>query len=187
MKDSDIELKATEYNTLCRRKSVFKLSRNLLQKFFLVGRDNSSQLTLLCWEMDVFVVVAVIQSYSGLNVCSPIENNTVRKNLFLSVCHFLYPQIALREMKDLYPHSGLIGYGDSYLDSMLRYSKLFRLHAVLQDDAAGAVYTEKRKGPGYCYMIGRRPNSCSFGDITGLLFYSYLKFFVSCIFNGFNC
>ena len=31
-------------------------------------------------------------------------------------------------MNDLYPHGGLIGYGDSYLDNVLRYSKVFRLH-----------------------------------------------------------
>ena len=136
--------------------------------------------------MDVFFVVAVIQSYSGLKLCSPFKKNTVRKNLFLSVCHCLDPKISLREMNDLYPHGGLIGYGDSYLDSVLCYSKVFRLHAILHD-AAGAVYTEKRKGPGYCYIIGRGPNSCLFGHITGLLFCLYLKFFVPSIFNRFNC
>ena len=74
----------------------------------------------------------------------------------MSVCHCLDQKISLREMNELYPHCGLIGYGDSYLDSLLRYAKVFCLHAILHD-AAGAVYTEKRKGPGYCYMIGRGP------------------------------
>ena len=117
--------------------------------------------------MDVFFVVAVIQSYSGLKLCSPFKKNTVRKNLFLSVCHRLDPKVSLREMNDLYPHGGFIGYGDSYLDSVLRYSKVFRLHAIFHG-AAGAMYTEKRKGPGYCYIIGRGPNSCLFDHITGL-------------------
>ena len=71
----------------------------------------------------------------------------MRKNLFLSVCHWLDPKFSLRKMNEMYPHGGLIGYGDSYLDSVLRYSKLFRLRAILHD-AAGAVYTEKRKRPG---------------------------------------
>ena len=141
---------------------------------------------LFCWEMDVFFVVAVIQSYSGLKFCSPFKKNTVRKNLFLSVCHCLDPKISLREMNDFCPHGGLIGYGDSYLVSVLRYSKVFRLHAFLHD-AVGAVYTEKRKGPGYCYIIGRGPNWCLFGHITRLLFYLYLNFFVPSIFNPFNC
>ena len=131
--------------------------------------------------MDVFLVVAVIQSYTGLNPCSPFKKNTVRKNLFLSVCRCLDPKVSLREMNDFYPHGGLIGFGDSYLDS-----KVFRLHAILHD-AAGAVYTEKRKVPGYCYMIRRGPNSCLFGHITGLLFRLHLKFLVTSTFNGNNC
>ena len=135
--------------------------------------------------MDVFFVVAIIQSYSGLKLYSPFEKNTLRKNLFLSVCPCLDPKISLRELNDLYPHGGLIGYGDSYLDSRLRFSILFRLHAILHD-AAGAVYTEKRKRPGHCYMIRRGPNSCLFGQITGLLFCLYLKFFVPSIFNRSN-
>ena len=57
---------------------------------------------------------------------------------------------------------GLNGYGNSYLDSVFRYSKVFRLHAILHD-AAAAVRAHSNKGPGYCYMIGRGPNSCLLG------------------------
>ena len=46
------------------------------------------------------------------------------------------------------------------MDSVFRYSKVFRLHAILHD-AAGAVRVQSGKGPGYCYMIGRGPNSWS--------------------------
>ena len=136
--------------------------------------------------MDVFSVVALCQSYSGLNFCSRFKKDTVRRSLVLSVCHCLDLKIYLREMNDFYPLVGLIGNGESYLDSVLRYSKEFRLHAIVHD-AAGAVYTEKRKGPSYCFMIGSEPNSCLFGHITGLLFCLYLKFFVPSIFNQFNC
>ena len=82
MKDSDIELKATEYNTLLQKKKAFKLSRNLLQKIYRWRWDNSSQLTLFCWELDVFFVVAVIQSYSGLKVCSPFKQTQWGKIYF---------------------------------------------------------------------------------------------------------
>ena len=84
----------------------------------------------------------------------------------MSVCHCLDTKVFLREMNDLYPQGGLSGYGDSYLDNVLQYSKNLRLRGVLHD-AAGALYTKKRKGPGYCYMIASGPNSCLFDHITG--------------------
>ena len=77
---------------------------------------------------------------------------------------------------------GLIGYGSSYLDSVFRYSKVLRLHAILQD-AAGAFRSHTGKGRGYCYMIGRGPNSCLLGHVTGLLLCRYVKLFLPCIFN----
>ena len=78
---------------------------------------------------------------------------------------------------------GLIGYGNSCLDSVYPYSKVFRLHAILHD-AAGAVRAHSGKGPGYCYMIGRGPNSCLLGHVTGLLFCLYVNIFLLSIFNS---
>ena len=83
----------------------------------------------------------------GIETLFSLQKQHSEEKVFLSVFHCLDPKISLREMNELYPHGGLIGYGDSYLDSVLRYSKVFRLHAILHD-AGGAVYTEKRKGPG---------------------------------------
>ena len=59
--------------------------------------------------------------------------------------------------------------------------KLFRLHAISQD-AAGAVRSYSGEGPGYCYMIGRGPNSCLLGHVTGLLICLYVKLFLPSIF-----
>ena len=95
--------------------------------------------------------------------------NCTRKNLFLSACYYWYWTISLREVDQKFLHGGKIGNGDSYLNSVFPYSKVFRLHAILHD-AAGAVRLQTRKGPGYCYMIGRDPNCCLFGHVTGLLF-----------------
>ena len=78
---------------------------------------------------------------------------------------------------------GPIGYGNSYLDSVCRYPKVFRLQAILHDDA-GAVRAHSGKGPGYCFMIGRGPNSCLLGQVTGLLFCLYVKIFLQSIFNS---
>ena len=86
-------------------------------------------------------------------------------------------------MDQKFKFGGPIGYGNSYLDSVFRFSKVFRLHAILHD-AAGAVRSHSGKGPGYCYMIGRGPNSCLLGHVTGLLFSLYVKLFLPSIFNS---
>ena len=78
---------------------------------------------------------------------------------------------------------GTIGYEDSYLEFLFRHFQVFRLHAILHD-TAGAVRAHTGKGPGYCYMIGRRPNSCLLGHVTGLLLCHYLKLFLPSIFNS---
>ena len=88
-----------------------------------------------------------------------------------------------REMNQKFKFGGLIGYGNSYFDSVFRYSKVFRLHAILHD-AAGAVRSHSGKGPGYCYMIGRGPTSGLLGHVTGLLFRFYVKLFLPSIFNS---
>ena len=113
------------------------------------------------------------------------EHNNVRKNLFLSACFCLDSRLSLREMDQKIEFGGTIGYGDSYLESVFGYSKVFRLHAILHD-AAGAVRLQTGKGPGYCYMISRGPNCCLLGHVTGLLFCLYVKIFLPSIFNLFD-
>ena len=104
-------------------------------------------------------------------------HNCTRQNVFPSACFYWHGTISLREVGQKFLHGGKIGYGDSYLDSVLRYSKVLRLHAVLHY-AAAAVRLQTGKGPGYCCMIGRGPNCCLLGHVTGLLFCLYVKFFL---------
>ena len=111
------------------------------------------------------------------------ERNSVRKNLFLSTCYCWDSSLSFCEMHQKLIFGGLIGYGNSYFDSVFRYSKVFRLHAILHD-AAGAVRSHSGKGPGYCYMIGRGPNSYVLGHVTGLLFCLYVKLFQPSTFNS---
>ena len=111
------------------------------------------------------------------------EDNSVRKNVFLSACFCWDSRLSSRQMDQKLKFGGLIGYGNSCLDSVFRYSKIFRLHAILHP-AAGAVRSHSGKGPGYCYMIGRGPNSCLLGQVTGLLFCLYVKIFLPYIFNS---
>ena len=134
--------------------------------------------------MDVLYLISVFRLYPGLKMT--FEHNSVRKNLFLSSCFSWDSRLSLREMDQNFKFGGLIGYGNSYLDSVFRYSKVFRLLAVLHD-AAGAVRAHSGKGPGYCYMIGRGPISCLLGHVTGFFFCLYLKIFLPSIFNSVDC
>ena len=130
--------------------------------------------------MNVLFLISVLRLYPGFKMS--IEHNSVRKNLFLSACFCWDSGFSLREMDQKYNFGGLIGFGNSCLDSVFRYSKVFRLHAILHD-AAGAVLSHSGKEPGYCYMIGRGPNSCFLGHEAGLLFCLYVKLFLPSIFN----
>ena len=133
--------------------------------------------------MDVLFLISVFRLYPGLKMT--FEHNSVRKNLFLSACFCWDSELSLRELDQKFNFGGLIRYGKFYLDSVFRYSKIFRLHAILHD-AVEAVRTHTDKGPGYCYMIGRGPNSYLLGHVTGLLFCLYVKIFLPSIFNSVN-
>ena len=133
--------------------------------------------------MDVLFLMSIFRLYRGL--IKSFEHNSVRKNLFLTASFCWGSRFSLREMDQKFKFGGTIGYGDSYLDSLFLYSKLFRLHAI-SHDAAGAVRLQAGQGPGYCYMIGRGPNCCLLGHVTGLLFCLYVKIFLPSIFNLVN-
>ena len=127
--------------------------------------------------------MSIFRLYPGLKIS--FEHNSVRKNLFLSACFCWDSLLSLREMDQKVKFGGTIGFGDSYLHSVFHYFKVFRLHAILHN-AAGAVRAHSGKRPGYCYMIGRGPNSCLLGYVSGLLFCLYIKIFLPSIFNLFD-
>ena len=131
--------------------------------------------------MDVLFPISVFRLYPGLKLS--FEHKKVRKNLFLRASFCWDSSLSLCEMDQKFKLGALIGFGNSYLDSVFRYSKVFRLHSILHD-AAGAVRSHKGKGPGCCYMIGRGQNSCLLGHVTELFFCLYVKIFLPSIFNS---
>ena len=131
--------------------------------------------------MDVLFLISVFRLNLGLKMI--FKHNINRKNLFLSASVCWDSGLSLHEMDQKFKFVGLMGYGNSCLDSVLRYSKVFRLHAILHD-VAGAVRSHSGKGTGYCYMIGRGPKSCLLGHVTGLFFCPYIKLFLPSIFNS---
>ena len=126
--------------------------------------------------MDVLFLMSIFWLCPVLKMS--FEHNSVPKNLFPSACWcwdfwlFIYVRWTKK-----YKFGGIIGYGDSYLDFLFRHFKVFRLHGK-RHDAAGAVRAHSGKRPGYCYMIGRGPNSRLLGHRIGLIFCLYLKLFL---------
>ena len=131
--------------------------------------------------MDVLFLISVFRFYPGMKMS--FKHSSVRKNLLLSECFCWDSGLSLCEVDQKVKFGGLIGYGNSYLDCVFRYTKVFRLHTILHD-AAGAVRAHTGKGAGYCYMIGRGPNSCLLGHVTRLLFCFYVKLFLPSIINS---
>ena len=81
--------------------------------------------------------------YPGLKMS--FEHNSVRKDLFLSACFCWLYRLSLRKMDQNFKFSGIIGYGDSYLEFLFRHFKVCRLHAI-PHDAGGAVRAHIGKG-----------------------------------------
>ena len=92
--------------------------------------------------MDVLFLISVFRLYPGLK--KTFEHNSVCKNLFLSACFCWGSRLSLHEMDQKFKFRELIRYGNSHLDSVFRYSKVFRLHAILHD-AAGTVRSHSAK------------------------------------------
>lgn len=102
-------------------------------------------------------------------------NNTPRKNLFLATCFFISPDIDIQKVSAECPYGGIIGIGDSRLESILGSYRLFQLHAAFHD-ACGYMKTRFDLGPGYVYAFSScQINSCLLGHITGLLLCARIK------------
>ena len=125
--------------------------------------------------------MTIFRLYLGFSLS--VEHNNVLKNLFPTACFCWDSRFFSVEMDQKLKFGGTIGYGDPYLEFLFRHLKVFSLHAILHD-AAGAVRAHSSKGPGYCYMIGREPNSCLLGHVTRLFFCFYVKLFLRSIFNS---
>ena len=126
-------------------------------------------------------LMSIFRLYTRLKLS--FEHKSVRKKPFLSACFCWFSTLSSGEMDQKSIFGGTIGYGDSYLESFFRHFKVLRLHAILHD-ASGAVREHSGNGPGYSYMIGRRPSPCLLGHLAGLLFCFNVKLVLPSIFNS---
>ena len=134
--------------------------------------------------MDIVILVNIFNCYGS--ILSMFPENEKRKNCFLAACKIWDENINLEEINQKFPHGGLIGYGNSFLDFFFDRLKVFRLHAILHD-SAGAVKATTSKGPGYCYMLPNFPSSCFLRHLTGLIFWVFIKFYHPQIFKMLDC
>lgn len=97
-----------------------------------------------------------------------------RQVWFLCVCYTILGKDSHKLEKEIppkkCPYGGMIGCGDSFLEDLLKGSKLLRVHAAFHD-AFGFCKTEFNKGPGYSYIIPFLWNSCLIGHISGLSYW----------------
>ena len=61
--------------------------------------------------MDVLFLMSIFRLYPGTKMS--IENNSIRKNFFLSACFCWDSRLSLREMDQKFKFVGTIGYWDS--------------------------------------------------------------------------
>ena len=88
--------------------------------------------------MDVIFLVKIFRLY--LKVKAKLFHNCTQKILFLSACYRWDGTISLRELNQKNLHGGKIGYGDSYLVYVFRYSKVFLTAAL----TSGALFWMKQ-------------------------------------------
>ena len=73
--------------------------------------------------MDDLFPMSNFRFYPGLKML--FKHSSVRESLFLSAGFRWHSRLSLREMDPKYKFSGTIGFGDSYLEFLLRHFKSF--------------------------------------------------------------
>ena len=165
-------ISGTNISTTTDKTTVTNINKNKI-----VPPPASSNNRLYALEKTVY---HLLDDYS-----SSLSNNSMRKNYFLAACYLISPSVDIIEIDSHSPFGGLIGVGDSCLDSLLNKFKILRLHAILHD-AAGFMKREYNLGPGYLYTLDHVPtcfNLCSIGHVTGVLYCIYLALKSPIMFN----
>ena len=110
-----------------------------------------------------------------------------RQLYFVAACVLLDPEIDGEIALKFRPYGGSMGVDNSRLDPLLKYSKVLRLHAAL-NDAAGFVKDCRNKGTAYVYAFRYSTiNNCLFRHLTGILFVLSVKIFHSQLFRELEC
>ena len=125
---------------------------------------------VLIMFLDCKLIEQLIQNFLQAQILLP--SNLTSKNAFTAVCIVIDPNKDLELINSQCEYGGLIGPGNSKLNSLLKCFKLFCLHAAFHD-AFGFKKQQYNIGPGYVYTFGQKPlfkNNCFLGHFTGLYF-----------------
>ena len=133
---------------------IFELHCHILQAVLCTGWKNCSQLKQFPSKKFVFFLLNNFRYSPGVKLS--FERKSVRKNLFLTKFRSWGHKFILSEMDRTFKFGGIIGYADTYSEFVFCHSKVFRIHAFL-NDAAETVPSDTSKGLCYCYLIDRGP------------------------------
>ena len=133
-------------------------------------------------------LISILSIEKEISSNTHFQKNSKRKNFFLACCFSISSEVDLLEIDRQAPFGGLIGIGDSTLETVFNGLKCFRMHAVLHD-ASAFMKTMYSRGARFCYVFKSDtipPNSCLLGHITGIVYCLYLKFYNSKLFRDFD-
>ena len=122
---------------------------------------------------------------NNIRVKEDFEDDT--ENFFLAVCYFHDPSVDLKLINEKAPFGGIIGIGDSKLETVFGKIKVIKLHAVLHN-SAGFMKTNCSRGPGYVYFPNQFHclNSCLLVQVSGKIYCIYLNFVCKKVYESFN-
>ena len=125
--------------------------------------------------------------HNFVNVTYSFPKNSTSKIAFLAVCWYLDGTIDLLKVNSKASFGGNIGPGNKGLNDLLKFSKIFRMHANVHD-AHDYMRTENGIGPGYVYTLTDKKlfrNNMLLGHFSGILYWTFVKLFNSEYFHKF--
>ena len=176
-----MELKKTEYEKLLSKGIYILIYIDVFPSSALYWMDQRFMIKTRFVQKGHFFPVSIFRLYPGLKLS--FENNSDCRNSILSASFSWGTRSPLHENDQKYKYGGTIGFGPSCLECIICQSKVFRLHVILHE-TAGPMRSHSGEGHGYCYMVGRRKNSCLLGHITWLLSCFWVKLLLPSIFKS---
>ena len=96
LKDTEVDLKLTEYKKVLAKRVYFLSYIHIFYKRCIVLDETKVHYKNKFWQGWMFFLINVFRLYPGIK--KSFENNSARKNLFVSACFCWDSRLSLREM-----------------------------------------------------------------------------------------